>query len=165
MNGDELTRAIKQHCKTLFCIVSLFAISYAQAQANNFVSLDLTGKIESHCDITYHKQELGNIFENQNQKVGFDVNCNSPFEISIYSKNGGLKRGREIITYDINVNIDNKKKIYPSKQLTNSKSLSYDINKKFLTRGSLSFETNSTPIFAGKYSDTLIVSFVPKLTL
>ncbi|MBI1404075.1 MAG: hypothetical protein GC147_12805 [Porphyrobacter sp.] len=69
----------------------------APAAARESVAITIVGKIEPSCrlGLANNTLDVGSLDSGGSARIGFDLDCNTPFQMSVASRNGGLAAGYE----------------------------------------------------------------------
>ncbi|NMH60471.1 hypothetical protein [Alteromonas ponticola] len=134
----------------------------------NTLTLDLTGVIETHCEIDFFNGNRLDIKDKTINEIPFHLNCNQPFEISFTSANGGLinhDNSDVFHKYHFEIDIDkvNIKKKVISSDLDKFYKLDSSGKVPFFSTGKIRITPESDLIFSGYYQDIVHVGISPSL--
>ena len=127
---------------------------------------DVKGHVKTKCGISDIESEI-DLSKVSTKTVDFSFYCNSPFDISISSVNGGLTNGRYIARYSVSLNIP---KVGLSlngsgDKLKNNKAVRSVERVPFKSNGEITVSLIDKPAMAGVYKETLQINLYPKLIL
>lgn len=147
-----------------FLIALFFAALSTHSMAGDNVKLALKGHIKTKCGISDIENEI-DLSKVNTKTVNFGFYCNSPFDISVSSVNGGLKNGRYIARYSVALNIPKVglSLTGDSDYIKNNKSVKVIDKIPFKSNGEITITLIDKPIMAGVYKETLQINLYPKL--
>lgn len=148
----------------MLVVSSLFFVH--DVTANDSVKIDLKGYIKKSCSIIDISGDL-DLSNTNNKTIGFDLYCNTPFDISVSSHYGGLKNGRDIARYKLSLNIPELgvNMHGDSNQIRNSQLFRTIKKIPFETHGQLSIQLVDKLLYSGDYEERLVIELVPTLIL
>ena len=87
------SRAVFRHARRGVLIGLLSILASFKAHASDDVSIELSGNIEARCRLTSFpaSAELGEVLQNGIHQIPFQIDCNTPFNFEVRSREGGLK--------------------------------------------------------------------------
>ena len=91
--GAFCSRAVFRHARRGALIALLSILTYNKAHAGDDVSIELSGNIEARCRLTSFpaSAELGEVLQNGIHQIPFQIDCNTPFNFEVRSREGALK--------------------------------------------------------------------------
>ncbi|KDM91062.1 hypothetical protein [Photobacterium galatheae] len=151
---------IKIHKNKLVLLLCFFSSTAISGEA---VKLNLKGKISQKCSI-YHMSDLIDLSRRETKTVAFKFYCNSPFDISVTSQNGGLKNGNYLVRYHyaldipkagISIHGDSEKSVMNAK-IVNVEKIPFD------SRGEIKVSLMDQLEISGHYQEILRINLYPK---
>ncbi|MDO6708546.1 hypothetical protein [Photobacterium sp. 1_MG-2023] len=144
----------------ILCLVTM------SASANESVRLNLKGKISQKCSI-YNLMDSVDLSDVTAKTISFGFYCNSPFDISVSSQNGGLKSGGYLVRYQYSLEIPKAGlNIHGESQKSRAHEKIVNIEKvPFESRGQLRVNLIDQLEMAGHYEETLKINLYPKSLL
>lgn len=144
-------------------LVLLLCLISSTAMSGEAVKLNLKGKISQKCSI-YNMSDLIDLSKSETKIVAFKFYCNSPFDISVSSQNGGLKNGNYLVRYHYALDIPKAGvSIYgdSEKSVINSKIVNVE-KIPFESRGEIKVSLIDKLEMSGHYQETLKINLYPK---
>jgi hypothetical protein len=91
--GAFRSRAVFRHARRGVLITLLAILTPCSTQAGDDVSIELSGDIPARCRLTSlpASAELGEVRQTGTHQIPFQIDCNTPFNFEVRSREGGLK--------------------------------------------------------------------------
>lgn len=154
----------------VFFIIPLMNLGeQALAVNSEKLSLTISGHIKNQCEMNFR---TGNKMDFSNEKIKslpFDVYCNQPLKMSIYSKNGGLRllqsRTNLLTQYQLDIAIHS---IGLNASLSSEDLLSPTViygssDIPFTTEGVMRVTLDENLLYAGHYEDVIEIDVYPSI--
>lgn len=164
-------------------VASALALWVAQARAADQVQIALVGEIEKSCAVSSAAAtvDLGSVVNSGSRNLSLGITCNTPFQYSLTSANGGLRHAgsvtrvgafADLLPYRVKVTVP-----------TDAGGAAFSCDSANMTAGasrcgpadsgsgitlgrmaslSLSWQAPQQPLIAGSFEDALTISFSVK---
>jgi hypothetical protein len=179
--GAFRSRAVFRHARHCALIALLSILTDNKARAGDDVSIELSGNIEARCRLTSFpaSAELGEVRQSGTHQIPFQIDCNTPFNFEVRSREGALKgQGAvtapgfaSIIPYTLELKIPTDEGLIVSQCASStlaaatpscgSGTSGFAIAIEQIGSLTMSWSIADTPV-AGSYTDVVIVSVGPR---
>lgn len=163
---DKMRRFLLTNLSLIYFIQTLCIVS--SVQANDSLTLYLTGEIKDKCTIESQTGTSFDFTEKNTHSANLNVNCNQKMSLAIRSDSGGLALNNQqkhdvSIDYSIEIefqslNFNVKKK---ASEIITEQRFSAGNDIPFNTTGTLSISLIDTFKYSGEYNDTLHIDVYP----
>lgn len=159
---------IMKSCHAFLLFIAALPFSSLATQGSQ-LSVSISGHIESYCEIDF-TDGVKMDFSNEAQKVlPFDIQCNQPLSMSVYSRNGGLqllKSKQEILTpYEVNIDITSLglNQTLLSREISSPRIINSSNVIPFNTDGVMRVTLEENLLYAGYYEDVIEIDVFPSI--
>ncbi len=162
MNKSNVTR-------TAFFFYLMLLSNSSLGSTGEQLSIDIYGYIPNQCNINFSTNNKMIFNDKTQQSLPFDVYCNQPLMLSVYSKNGGLKLldgNRDILTpYQLKIDVASVglSSSIASRDLLSPNVIDGTDAIPFSAKGIMKVTLNDTLLYAGQYEDVIEIDVYPSL--
>ena len=133
------------------------------------LTLSLTGHIKNYCEINFNDGKSLD-FSNEIQKsLPFDIQCNQPLSMSVYSRKGGLENQqsnvRQVVAYEVGIDIETiglKSRLH-SQDIASPIVIDSSSVIPFDTVGVMRVTLKENLLYAGYYEDVIEIDVFPSI--
>ncbi|SON52404.1 hypothetical protein [Vibrio tapetis] len=160
----------KRFTVNAYLFFSLFTLNNPSwASTGEQLSIDISGYIPSQCNINFSTNNKMVFNDHKQQSLPFNVYCNQPLTLSVYSKNGGLQlldSNRKILTnYQLEIDVVS---VGLSSSMASRDLLSPNVINgadaiPFSAKGIMKVTLSDKLLYAGQYEDVIEIDVYPSL--
>jgi len=133
------------------------------------LTISLTGHIKNYCEINFNDGESLD-FSNEIQKsLPFDIQCNQPLSMSVYSRKGGLENQqsnvRQVVPYEVDIDIATigLNSTLQSQDIASPTVIDSSSVIPFDTAGVMRVTLKENLLYAGYYEDVIEIDVFPSI--
>lgn len=155
--------------KTIYLSFLMMLPVMSFADSDGDLSLSVFGHIKSHCEINFNRGDKLDFSNDIQKSVLFEIQCNQPMGMSLYSQNGGLSLQQSkipvVVQYQLNIDVASIgiNRTLQSKDLSSPKLIESSSVIPFTTEGVMRVTLEENLHYAGLYEDIIEIDVYPSI--